>query len=164
MILISIGSNLGHPAHGSPPETCKAAISALENSGCRVLRVSRWYRSAPIPASDQPDYVNGAVSVETELSPAGLMEALHDIENDFDRVRSAPNAARTLDLDLLVYGNIIREGPESPILPHPRMTERAFVLLPVRDIAADWIHPVSGCSLGTFLRKIGDNQNCAPIN
>ena len=164
MILIAIGSNLGHPAHGSPHETCKAAVSAIQNTGCRVLSVSRWYRSVPIPASDQPDYVNGAVSLKTELDPTGLMVALHDIENAFDRVRSAPNAARTLDLDLLDFESFIREEPESPILPHPRMTERAFVLLPVRDIASDWIHPVSGRSLDTFLRQIGDTQNCAPIN
>jgi 2-amino-4-hydroxy-6-hydroxymethyldihydropteridine diphosphokinase len=164
MILIAIGSNLGHPAHGSPHETCKAAVSAIQNTGCRVQSVSRWYRSVPIPASDQPDYVNGAVSLKTKLDPTGLMATLHDIENEFKRVRTAPNAARTLDLDLLVYGNIIREGPESPILPHPRMTERAFVLLPVRDIVSDWIHPVSGHSLNTFLRRIGDRQNCAPIN
>ena len=92
------------------------------------------------------------------------MAYLHDIENEFDRVRTVTNAARTLDLDLLIYESIIREGPESPILPHPRMTERAFVLLPVRDVASDWIHPVSGHSLDMFLRHIGDTQNCAPIN
>ena len=164
MILIAIGSNLGHPAHGSPHETCKAAVSAIQNTGCRVLRVSHLYRSAPIPASDQPDYVNGAVSLETELDPTELMATLHDIENEFDRVRLAQNSARTLDLDLLVYENIIREGPESPILPHPRMTGRAFVLLPVRDIASDWTHPISGVSLDTFLRQIGDTQHCVPIN
>ena len=164
MILIGIGSNLGHPAHGSPSNTCKAAVSAIQNTGCRVMRVSNLYRSAPIPASNQPDYVNGAASLETELDPTELMATLHDIENEFDRVRLAQNSARTLDLDLLIYEDIIREGPESPILPHPRMTGRAFVLLPVRDIASDWTHPISGVSLDTFLRQIGDTQHCVPIN
>ena len=163
MILIAIGSNLGHSAHGSALQTCEASVLALENAACRVVSISRWYRSTPIPASDQPDYVNGAVMVTSELDPPALMSALHEVENDFDRVRSTPNAARTLDLDLLVYDKIVREGPESPILPHPRMTDRAFVLLPVRDIAPDWVHPVSGGSVDTFLQEIGDTQTCAPV-
>lgn len=164
MIFIAIGSNLPHPEFGPPVDVCNAAIDAIETGGCRILAKSRWYRSAPVPASDQPDFVNGVVSIQTALEPAALLSSLHAIESRFDRVRSVPNAARTLDLDLIAYGDMVNDGPESPILPHPRMAGRGFVLLPLRDVAPAWKHPVLGDTLAAFIAALPDDQICCPID
>ncbi len=102
---------------------------------------SRWFSSAPVPASDQPAYVNGVLRFETTLSPAGLLAALQAIEQRAGRARSTPDAARTLDLDIIDMGGTVRAVPD-PILPHPRAHQRAFVLLPLRDVAPRWMHPV----------------------
>lgn len=164
MIFIAIGSNLPHPVYGPPVEICNAAISAIEAAGCRILTRSRWFRSAPVPASDQPDFINGVVSVQTALEPAALLECLHVIEARFDRVRSMPNSPRTLDLDLIAYGDMVNAGPDSPLLPHPRMTRRAFVLLPLQDIEPAWKHPVLGDTLAVMIAALPDDQICTPFD
>lgn len=144
-IYIGIGANLDHPVHGAPLATCEAALRALEDAGVRVAARSTWFRSAPVPASDQPWYVNGVVAVETGLDAAALLAVLHGIEADFGRVRGAPNAARTLDLDLLDHRGEVADGADGgPVLPHPRMMERAFVLFPLLNVAPDWTHPATG--------------------
>src|SRR5262245_47709766 len=102
MILIGVGANLPSDA-GSPLDTCKAALRHLGRLGVIVTGQSPWYGTAPIPVSDQPWFVNGVASAETALSPAGVLAALHLTEAAFGRMRTAPNAARTLDLDLLDY-------------------------------------------------------------
>lgn len=162
MILVAVGSNLSHPEIGCSRAVCEAAVEAIEAGGCRIIARSRWFRSAAIPESDQPDFINGIVSLETSMSPTELLIFLHRIEDRFDRERSVPNAARTLDLDLLAYHEIINEGPVSPILPHPRMADRAFVLLPLRDIAENWRHPVSGIALSALIEALGVRQYCIP--
>ena len=96
------------------------------------------------------------------MAPAEFLIFLHRIEAQFDRQRSVPNAARILDLDLLTFGDILNNGPVSPILPHPRMTERAFVLLPLRDIAPNWAHPVSGRALSNLIAELPADQYCVP--
>lgn len=164
MILIAIGSNLPHAEYGSPAEVCAAAIDAIEAHGCRVLARSRWYRSAPVPAADQPDFVNGVISVQTALEPGALLDRLHGIEAGFDRVRSVPNAARTLDLDLIAYDDMVNDGPAAPLLPHPGMAGRAFVLLPLRDVAPAWIHPVLGDTLAALIAALPGDQICTPID
>jgi len=164
MIIIAIGSNLPHPEFGTPMDVCNAAIKALEDIGCRVLNRSRWFRSAPVPVSDQPDFVNGVISVRTTLKPAELLVTLHGIEGRFDRLRSVPNAARTLDLDLIAYDDLINEGPGDPLLPHPRMAGRAFVLYPLRDIEPDWRHPALGIPLAKLIEGLPDDQTCHPID
>ena len=152
MILIGVGANLPSDA-GSPLETCEAALVHLGRLGVIVTRRSPWYETAPVPASDQPWFVNAVASVETALSPAGLLAALHLTEAAFGRARSVTNAARTLDLDLLDYrGQIRREGPL--LLPHPRMQDRAFVLFPLRDLAPGWRHPVLGEAAAELAAKV----------
>jgi len=144
MILIGIGGNLPSWA-GGPRETCEAGLRHLGRLGAVVTARSSWYETAPAPVSDQPWFVNGVAVVATRLSPAGLLAAMHLTEDAFGRVRSVPNAPRPLDLDLLAYHDFVSlDG--IPLLPHPRMTERAFVLYPLRDIAPAWRHPVSGTS------------------
>jgi len=163
MILVAVGSNLSHPDFGPPLAVCEAALAAIGDKNCRITGKSRWFRSAPVPKSDQPDFINGVISVETSMAPAEFLVFLHRIEARFDRERSVPNAARTLDLDLLAYGEIVNKGPVSPILPHPRMTGRAFVLLPLADIAPDWRHPVTGEPISTLIAALPGDQDCVPL-
>jgi 2-amino-4-hydroxy-6-hydroxymethyldihydropteridine diphosphokinase len=109
-----------------------------------------------VPVSDQPWYVNGVAVLDTGLAPAALLLLLHEIERDFDRVRSVPDAVRTLDLDLLDHGGRVETG--WPVLPHPRLHERAFVLRPLLDVAPDWRHPVSGLSAAALLDAVPPGQ------
>jgi 2-amino-4-hydroxy-6-hydroxymethyldihydropteridine diphosphokinase len=139
VILIGIGSNLAAPGFGSPEETVSAALTQLPRVGARLVRCSRWYLSEPVPPSDQPWYVNGVAAIDTGLAPTALLAALLAIEADFSRRRGAPNAARTLDLDLLDY-DCRQCGSERLTLPHPRLHERRFVLAPLVEIAPDWRH------------------------
>ena len=163
MILIAIGSNLPHPVYGNPIGVCEAAVEAIEGAGCRIAAVSRWFRSAPVPASDQPDYVNGVISIETRFSPAILLQKLHEIEAEFGRRRGEANAARILDLDLLDHDGVVENGEIPPILPHPRLSERAFVLYPLLDIAPNWMHPVTKLSAAALAAALPDGQDCLPI-
>src|SRR5215475_12146454 len=144
--LVAIGANLPSPTHGPPRATCEAALAELSRRGLRIVRRSRWYESAPVPLADQPWYVNGVVAVDTNLSPEALLALLHEVERDFGRERREVNAARVLDLDLLAYGDLVLNGAP-PILPHPRLADRAFVVLPLADVAPDWRHPVTGRSV-----------------
>lgn len=143
MILIGVGANLDHPAYGSPLSTCKAALQVLGESGCWVIRCSRWYRSAPLPISDQPWFVNAVVDVDTQATAADLLARLHGIEEEFGRSRKERNEARVLDLDLLAYRQEISPPGGSLRIPHPRLSERAFVVLPICDLDPDWCHPES---------------------
>ena len=157
-IYVGLGANLPNPVHGAPLQTLSAAVRALEVAGFTIVRRSPWYESAPVPVSDQPWFVNGVVKIGSDLPPEALLEDLHRVETAFGRVRSGPNAPRTLDLDLLDYAGLIRTGDIPPILPHPRLSDRAFVLLPLRDIAPDWRHPVSGIGIGALIAALPPGQ------
>lgn len=164
MIVIAIGANLSGPA-GSALQNCEAALVSLDDAGIVVRRRSRWYRSPPWPTgSAQPWYVNGAVLVETALDPVGLLAALHAIEASFGRVRTpgTVNAARPLDLDLIDYKGVVRER-EAPILPHPRLDSRAFVLRPLAEIAPEWRHPKSGRSVKDLLASLPADAIAEPL-
>lgn len=163
MILIGLGANLPHPEHSSPRRTCEAALAALEADDVHVVRRSRWYESAPVPASDQPWYVNGVAELSTGLQPAALLSRLHEIESRFGRVRGARNAARVLDLDLLAYGQKVSTPGAVPILPHPGLTERAFVLLPLAELAPSWRHPVSQSTVAELLERLPPDRSARPI-
>lgn len=140
MILIALGANLLTTSGSSPYETGLWATRRLTMiEGLALLRCSPWYVSAPIPPSDQPDYVNSVLALTGDPDPARLLAELHAIEAEAGRTRGLPNAARTLDLDLIDVNGQVRAA--WPILPHPRAHERAFVLLPIADIAPDWVHP-----------------------
>ena len=153
-ILIGLGANLPSPRHGPPVATLEAALAALAERGLEIAARSGWWESAPVPASDQPWYVNGAAEVRTELRPEDLLALLHGVEAAFGRVRTIPNAPRILDLDLLAYGSLLREGPVPPLLPHPRMAERGFVLYPLAQIRASWRHPVTGLSVAEMIARL----------
>jgi len=154
MILLGFGGNLPNGQHGSPRETIEAALGALCKRGVSVLARSRWYSTAPVPPSDQPRFVNLVTVIESALPPGELLALLHDVEEEFGRVRGARNAARVLDIDLLDHnGAVCADWPE---LPHPRMSERAFVLVPLRDVAPSWRHPVSGSSVDDLVAAAPD--------
>jgi len=107
--------------------------------------------------------VNGVASVATALEPVALLALLHGVEAEFGRVRGARNEARLLDLDLLAYGDRRREGPEPPLLPHPRLADRAFVLLPLAEVAPDWRHPVSRDSVRQLIARLPAGQKIRRI-
>jgi 2-amino-4-hydroxy-6-hydroxymethyldihydropteridine diphosphokinase len=111
-----------------------------------------------VPVSDQPWYLNAVVEVATDRGPAEVLALLHSVENAFGRVRSIRNEPRVIDLDLLDHRGTVRPGPETPLLPHPRLVDRAFVLLPLRDIAPQWRHPVSGRTISELLESLPEGQ------
>ncbi|MFQ6017721.1 MAG: 2-amino-4-hydroxy-6-hydroxymethyldihydropteridine diphosphokinase [Kiloniellaceae bacterium] len=164
MIFIGLGANLPSPRHGGPQAACEAALDALRRAGLRIKRRSRWYRSAPVPPSDQPWFINGVAEVATDLSPADLLALLHRTERDFGRVRRARNEPRIIDLDLLSYGDRVSAAGETPILPHPRLAERAFVVLPLAELAPDWRHPESGLTAAELARCLPPDQAAEPVD
>ena len=157
MILVGIGSNLAAPGFASPQDTAEAAIAELPAIGVAVVARSPWYLSEPVPASDQPWFVNGVVAVATALPPEALLARLLTLETRFGRERGARNAARSLDLDLLDYDG--RQcATATLVLPHPRLHERRFVLVPLRDIAPDWRHPELRISAGELVARLPPGQ------
>lgn len=158
-IYIGLGANLPHPTYGSPMDTLKAAMLELARRGVKIVHLSPWYRSAPVPPSDQPWFDNAVAEVATDLPADALLAVLHQVEEVFGRARSVPNAARRIDLDLLDFrGEIAPEGPGKATLPHPRLTARAFVLRPLADLAPHWRHPVSGIPIEELSRALPADQ------
>lgn len=151
MVLIALGSNLASHA-GDPAATLRAALAHLAASGIKMTAVSRFFRTPAWPDPRDPAFVNAVARVTTELPPPALIAQLHQTEAAFGRVRDARNAPRTLDLDILDFDGRIETGP--PVLPHPRLDARAFVLIPLQDVAPDWRHPVSGKSVRELLAAI----------
>ena len=130
----------------------------------RTVARSRWYRSAPVPPSDQPWFVNGVAAVETTLDPAALLALLHSVEARFGRVRREKNAARVLDLDLLAYGERVSAPDDVPVLPHPRLHQRAFVLRPLAELAPNWRHPRLGMGVQALLAALPPQSVAEPLD
>jgi 2-amino-4-hydroxy-6-hydroxymethyldihydropteridine diphosphokinase len=156
-ILIGLGANLDSPRWGTPRETLAAALAVLEGNGVAVRARSGWYRSAPVPASDQPWFVNAVAALATTLAPPDLLALMQAIETCFGRARGVPNAARVLDLDLLDYRGERVQSPDL-ILPHPRLHQRRFVLAPLAETAPGWRHPVLGLTAAQLLARLDANQ------
>jgi len=164
MIFIGVGANLPTNLFPSPLETCRAALDAINTlSAVRVMAQSRWFKSAPVPVSEQPWFINGVARLETDLSPIELLRVLHTVEADFGRVRTRRNAPRVLDLDLLAF-HALKISNADVEIPHPRLHHRAFVLLPLADLAPDWIHPVTGETLADLVANLPKDQVCRPLN
>ena len=156
-ILIGIGANLAPDGYATLREGCEAAIAGLCELGIDVLAVSPWYETAPVPVSDQPWFNNAVIAATTAMTAPDALVALHSIEAGFGRVRTVRNAARVLDLDLLDYGGQTYDD-DNITIPHPRLHERAFVLLPMRDVAPGYTHPVSGRGIDGLIAALPDDQ------
>jgi len=160
MIFIGLGANLPHPLYGKPSKTLKAAVKRLSSSVTKVLACSPMYISNPVPISDDPSFINVVVSIDTDLAPSDLMSFMHSIEKQFGRVRTTINAARVIDLDLIAYKDELTSSGDNPILPHPRMSERGFVLLPLADLDPNWKHPKTGISVRELIKALPLEQKC----
>ena len=160
--LVALGGNLPSEL-GLPAQTITAALSEFAAEGLNLVAVSRLYDTPCFPAGAGPDYVNAAARLTSGHSPQGVLAALHRIEARHGRMRSQRWGMRTLDLDLLAAGDLVLPDPASQtrwrdlspdeqgsavpdalILPHPRLQDRAFVLVPLADVAPDWVHPLTG--------------------
>jgi 2-amino-4-hydroxy-6-hydroxymethyldihydropteridine diphosphokinase len=130
------------------------AIQQLETLG-RIAAVSSLYETEPVGYLEQPRFLNSVVALDTALAPANLIGGLLGIERDLGRARSFPNAPRTLDLDLLMVDDVILDTPELT-LPHPRLHERAFVLVPLAEIAPELVHPGFGKRVQELLHTLPD--------
>lgn len=167
--LIALGGNLPSTA-GSPEETLRTVLNRLREVGVRVLAASRMFRTPCFPTGAGPDYVNAAAKVAYDGKPAELLQLLHELEGEYGRARAQRWGQRTLDLDLLAAENQVvpdratydawkglplerqmREVPDQIILPHPRLHERAFVLVPLSDVASDWVHPILNRSVAEMV-------------
>jgi 2-amino-4-hydroxy-6-hydroxymethyldihydropteridine diphosphokinase len=151
VILIALGANLPSRA-GAPATTLRAALATLPQQNLAVESVSRFYFSAAWPDPRDPEFVNAVARIKTDLAPRALLSVLKETEHAFGRVTADRNAPRPLDLDILDYNGRIESGP--PLLPHPRLHERDFVLIPLRDVAPDWRHPVSGLAVSTLIESL----------
>ncbi len=149
---IGLGSNLNNP-QGQVLRAMKA-LDALPHT--RVVARSSLYRSAPVGYLAQPDFINAVAHLETELSPHDLLDALLVLERENGRTREFPNAPRTLDLDILLY-DALRQHEPGLTVPHPQMQKRAFVLVPLLEIAPECIIPGVGPA-AEALRQCGDQQ------
>jgi 2-amino-4-hydroxy-6-hydroxymethyldihydropteridine diphosphokinase len=156
--LIGVGANLTGPDGRTPLQTCRRAVAMLDRfPGMRLSGLSRWFESAPVPASGQPLYVNAVAALLVDpagtIDPAVLLARLMAVESACGRRRGTPNAARTLDLDIIAIGDLVRAAPD-PVLPHPRAHLRAFVLAPLADVAPHWVHPVLGRTAAEMLADL----------
>ena len=162
MIYIALGANL--PSQfGNPRETLKRAINEIAKYDIHVLYQSPVYLTAPVPISDQPWYHNAVIGVSTDTSPTELIKTLKNIEHDFGRINSERNAPRVIDLDIIAYHDIVQPHDHLTI-PHPRMHDRAFVLCPLRDIAPNWVHPISKKHIGQLIDELPVGQNIQKID
>ena len=161
LIIVALGANL--PSRfGSPAQTLDKACVRMNALGVKIIKRSRTWITAPVPISDQPWYHNEIVSVDTSLSSYELLEQLQTIEKEFGRVRTIRNAPRVLDLDLIAYNDEVLSKPEL-IVPHPRMHQRAFVLLPLRDVVKQWHHPTLHVSLDDLISNLPKDQKAIPL-
>ena len=155
---IALGSNLGE----SYTILEKALVSLGEVEGINLISRSHWYKTVAI-GPPQPDYLNGCAILAITLTPEELLKTVLGIEQDFGRVRRERWGPRTLDLDILFYGDSIVKTPTLEI-PHPRLRERAFVLVPLAEIAAHWVDPITHQTVQALLEKTIDNTDIHPYH
>jgi 2-amino-4-hydroxy-6-hydroxymethyldihydropteridine diphosphokinase len=145
---VGLGSNLGNSLN-----TLESSLQLLDEiPGINLIATSSWYRTKPV-GPPQPDYLNGCALLEVQQTPEEFLVLLQAVELQFGRVRTERWGARTLDLDLLLYDELVLNTPNLQI-PHPRMRERAFVLVPLAEIAANWLEPRSGKTIAQLVKEV----------
>jgi 2-amino-4-hydroxy-6-hydroxymethyldihydropteridine diphosphokinase len=183
--LVAFGANLPFE-NGSPAQTLSRALDALAEEGLILLGLSRFFATPCFPAGAGPDYVNAAAALKTEGEDdfTSILARLHAVEARFGRKRLQRWGMRTLDIDLLAVGDSVlpdaetqdrwrlmpaeaqgRVTPDRLILPHPRIQDRAFVLVPLADVAPDWVHPRTGLSVREMLAALPakDREAVTPL-
>jgi len=180
-MLIALGANLQSEA-GGPASALHFALSRLPEMGHPIRSVSRFFRTPCFPAGAGPDYVNAAALLETGASPRALLDDLHAIEAERGRERVQRWGMRTLDLDLLAAGGAVlpdlgtferwrdldpalqrAAAPDQIVLPHPRLQDRAFVLVPLAEVAPAWRHPVSDLTVTEMLAALDPAEVAAVV-
>jgi 2-amino-4-hydroxy-6-hydroxymethyldihydropteridine diphosphokinase len=157
-VYIGIGSN-----RGDRKSNCRNAIECLEDAG-RVIRVSSLYYTEPVGYKEQEDFINAVAAVETDRSPSELLALCHVIENKLGRTRTVRWGPRTVDLDVLLYGDLVMNQPDL-VIPHPLMATRKFVLAPLAEIAPGVVHPVLHKTARQLLRELRNSHTvmkCKP--
>jgi 2-amino-4-hydroxy-6-hydroxymethyldihydropteridine diphosphokinase len=158
LVYIGIGSN-----QGDPVENCRRAIGGIVSDGRnRLVRCSSFYRTEPMGRKDQDWFVNGVVLVETSLGPGQMLEFLLSLEKEMGRVRRERWGPRVIDLDILFYGEEIIDE-ENLQVPHPRLHERRFVLIPLKEIAPDLKHPRLGKTISQILAASEREEKVFPL-
>jgi 2-amino-4-hydroxy-6-hydroxymethyldihydropteridine diphosphokinase len=157
-VFIGLGSNLGERE-----ATITKGLGLLADHGFILERRSDLYLTEPVDGPPQDWFVNVVAQGRTELSPEALLAACQEVEHALGRVRSVRNGPRTLDLDLLLWGDLVRDDP-ALTLPHPRLHERRFVLVPLCDLAPDLIHPRLGVTFGALLAACPDTSRVVPFS
>jgi 2-amino-4-hydroxy-6-hydroxymethyldihydropteridine diphosphokinase len=175
-VYLAFGTN-ENKQFGHIYEAIEVSYGLLQDKYLRILKFSPFYKTPAFPVGNGPDYVNSVIKAETSLSPDDLLSALHEMENQLGRVRQKRWGPRVIDIDLLDYqGQVLPSRkkyqkwydmplelqkttwPDDLILPHPRLQDRGFVLVPLRAVAPDWVHPVTGEKIDTLIAQIDSDE------
>ena len=161
-VLIGIGANLYSSKFGTPLNSCNEALKEIEKD-FKIKKKSSWYKSEPIPKSDQSWFINGIIEIIYECNnPLELLKKLNQIEKKFGRIRKQLNEARIIDLDIIDFKSQVSTNADLTI-PHPRMHKRKFVLLPIQELNPNWTHPIYKIKIKKMLESLDDNQKIIKI-